>query len=150
MPPRAAVTSLWRSRDGWIRNGSHPPKTKPEVAAQLSQIVDDYSGWHFVHVDLVLRLTPPANKRLAEILGPTLIILGELDLPFFNHPLADRLEQGINLRKESELAKDRTHGEHGGARPVQSDRFIIPGVYIKELSTQLEKVHLTQAKETAR
>jgi 3-oxoadipate enol-lactonase len=80
----------WLSTD-WFT----PARSRPGVAAQLAQMVADYSGWHFMHRDPARSLAPPANARLSAIRAPTLVILGELDLPFYNYPLADRLAQEI-------------------------------------------------------
>jgi 3-oxoadipate enol-lactonase len=92
---RSGDLSLAKQR--WLDTGWFTPaRANPEVVGRLEQIVTDYSGWHFVHDNPTRNLTPPANERLAEIRVPTLVILGELDLPFYNHPLADRLEQGIS------------------------------------------------------
>jgi pimeloyl-ACP methyl ester carboxylesterase len=72
-----------------------PAREQPEVAARLKEIVSGYSGWHFINADSGQGLNPPANARLGAIRAPTLVIVGERDLPFYNLPLADRLEQGI-------------------------------------------------------
>jgi pimeloyl-ACP methyl ester carboxylesterase len=67
----------------------------PEVAASLKKILSDYSGWHFVNDNPNRDLDPPANERLEEISVPTLVVIGELDLPSYNHPIADALHQRI-------------------------------------------------------
>jgi len=60
-----------------------PAGEQPEVAAQLKQIIDEYSGWHFENESLVTQPEPPAIQRFAEITAPTLIIVGERDEPDF-------------------------------------------------------------------
>ena len=55
----------------------------------------EYSGWHFVHDNPAVDLDPPANGRLAEIHAPTLVVVGDRDLPFYNRLIADRLAQAI-------------------------------------------------------
>jgi pimeloyl-ACP methyl ester carboxylesterase len=60
-----------------------PALQQPEVARRLSRMVDDYSGWHWQNDDPRQRLQPPAMQRLGSITAPTLIILGEHDVPDF-------------------------------------------------------------------
>jgi pimeloyl-ACP methyl ester carboxylesterase len=60
-----------------------PAQRQPAVAARLAQIVEDYSGWHFVNHNPEHDLNPPAAKRLREITIPTLAIVGQDDVPDF-------------------------------------------------------------------
>lgn len=72
---------------------------QPGVAIRIAQIVEDYSGWHWLNHDPALGVAP-AIQRLAEIRVPTQILIGERDLPDF-HTIADILAQGIaNAHKE--------------------------------------------------
>ncbi len=71
-----------------------PALTRPPVAAHLVRMVSDYSGWHWVNDDPVQRLAPPAVQRLEHIAAPTLIVVGERDLPDF-HAIADVLFQRV-------------------------------------------------------
>jgi len=61
---------------------------RPEVAARLATMVEDFSGWHWLHS----RAGPgrAAAERVGEIRAPTLVVIGELDLPDF-HRIADLL-----------------------------------------------------------
>jgi pimeloyl-ACP methyl ester carboxylesterase len=69
------------------------------VASHIVKIVSDYSGWHWVNTNSRTLLDPPAIERLEEIHVPTLIIVGERDLPDF-HKIADTLGRTIrNARK---------------------------------------------------
>jgi 3-oxoadipate enol-lactonase len=90
----------WLNTD-WFK----PARRNSSVGACLKRMVDEFSGWHFQHDNPVVSLEPVANERLGEIKAPTLIILGELDLPFYNHPLADRLHQGIANSKKIILSE---------------------------------------------
>jgi 3-oxoadipate enol-lactonase len=84
------------AKEHWLNTDWFAPaREKPDVAANLKAIVSDYSGWHFNHDNPVRGLVPPANERLAEVGAPTLIIIGERDLSFYNHPIADRLAERI-------------------------------------------------------
>ena len=69
------------------------------MASRLEQMVSGYSGWHFLNKDPIRNLEPSAIERLKEINIPTLIIVGEGDLPGC-HEIADILNQKIrNARK---------------------------------------------------
>jgi pimeloyl-ACP methyl ester carboxylesterase len=58
----------------------------PEAALRFSQMVSDYSGWHWsTNSDAMQSITPAAIGRLEEIKVPTLIMVGERDmLDFLN------------------------------------------------------------------
>lgn len=76
-----------------------PTFDNADVASHLEKIVSDYSGWHWVNTNPLHRLDPPSIERLEEIHVPTLIIVGERDLPDF-HKIADTLGRTIrNARK---------------------------------------------------
>lgn len=71
-----------------------PAMTNPTVASWIHSIVEDYSGWHWQHPDLGKPLRPAAIHRLGSISVPTLVIVGERDLPDYRR-IADTLERGI-------------------------------------------------------
>ncbi len=71
-----------------------PALEQPVVAQHFAQMVDDYSGWHFLHRDLDQRLDRPAAQRLSEVYCPTLIVVGERDLVDFLQ-IAEQLAAGI-------------------------------------------------------
>jgi 3-oxoadipate enol-lactonase len=79
-----------------------PALEKPNVAFRLTQMISDYSGWHFVNTDPSRSLDPPAIERLQEIKAPTLIIVGERDSPDF-HRIADILNKKITNSKRMTL-----------------------------------------------
>lgn len=66
----------------------------PAVVARLEQIVGDYGCWKLLNEDSHLPLDPPAIARLHEIAAPTLVIVGEHDLPDF-HEIAGRFAADI-------------------------------------------------------
>lgn len=88
------------AKDLWVKCPLFKPTfEKADVASRFLQIVSGYSGWHWVNTNPFRSLDPPATERLEEISIPTLIIVGERDLPDF-HTIADTLEQKIqNARK---------------------------------------------------
>ncbi|HEY8597940.1 MAG TPA: alpha/beta fold hydrolase [Thermomicrobiales bacterium] len=53
------------------------------VAATLTQMIDDYSGWHWRNRDPHRKPSRPAIEQLAQIATPTLIITGEREAPDF-------------------------------------------------------------------
>lgn len=65
------------------------------VITRFKQIISSYSGWHLVNTDPQRALTIPAIRQLDKIAIPTLIIIGERDMPHF-HNIAKILEQGIH------------------------------------------------------
>jgi 3-oxoadipate enol-lactonase len=69
-------------------------RANPAVWEQVSQIVGEYSGWTFVNHDPAVSPQPPAAERLHTITAPTLVIVGERDVPDFRR-VADLLVQGI-------------------------------------------------------
>jgi 3-oxoadipate enol-lactonase len=72
------------AKESWLTHPLFAPaRRQPAVAARLAKIVEDYSGWHFIHHNHEQDLEPPAAQRLHEINAPTLVIVGELDLPDF-------------------------------------------------------------------
>jgi pimeloyl-ACP methyl ester carboxylesterase len=72
---------------------------KPDVFLALAQMLNDYSGWHFINDDPFSDLDPPSIQRLNEISVPTLIIIGEFDSTEF-HSIGDILQEQIsNARK---------------------------------------------------
>lgn len=60
-----------------------PAQRNPQASAALKEIIAGYSGWHFVNHDPQHYPDPPAIQRLHTITAPTLVVVGELDLPDF-------------------------------------------------------------------
>jgi pimeloyl-ACP methyl ester carboxylesterase len=87
-------------RAAWLANPLFAPSLRQAaVAARLRAMVDDYSGWHFVHDSPQRPLQPPAWERLPSIAARTLVVVGALDLEDFR-TVADRLASAIpNARK---------------------------------------------------
>ncbi|HEY5868192.1 MAG TPA: alpha/beta hydrolase [Candidatus Tectomicrobia bacterium] len=92
---RAKEASVQAARDVWLYSLLfNPALENPDVAPRLVQIISDYSGWHWVNPNPLRDLAPPATQRLGTISVPTLIIIGERDMPNF-HAIADSLHQHI-------------------------------------------------------
>lgn len=71
-----------------------PAREHPAIAARLAGMLADYTGWHWTNADPGLLSRPPALTRLAEIRAPSMVVVGERDLPDF-HRIADALGAGI-------------------------------------------------------
>ena len=68
----------------WLHHPLFEPALRqPAVAAALETMVVDYSGWHWRERDPDMTPAPPTIEMLATIAVPTLMIVGELDLPDF-------------------------------------------------------------------
>lgn len=88
----AGQGDMARAKELWLGTGWFlPAMRQPATAARLRAMMASYSGWHFANRNPVRRSPNPANGRLSRIAAPCLVILGELDLPFYNWPLAERL-----------------------------------------------------------
>jgi pimeloyl-ACP methyl ester carboxylesterase len=66
-----------------------PAMQQPAVATRLAAMIEDYSGWHFVHHNPEQGTAPPAAQRLAELMMPVLALVGELDTPDFRQIAAE-------------------------------------------------------------
>ncbi|MCW3117842.1 MAG: alpha/beta hydrolase fold protein, partial [Chitinophagaceae bacterium] len=60
-----------------------PARRNKAVAECLEQMIHFYSGWHFVDDNPVMHFNPPTWQQLKNIIAPSLIVYGELDLPDF-------------------------------------------------------------------
>jgi pimeloyl-ACP methyl ester carboxylesterase len=71
-----------------------PAREQPQVFARLRAMVDDYSGWHLVHRNAERQVSPPALAQLDRIRAPTLVVVGDRDLPDFQR-IAEHVERGV-------------------------------------------------------
>lgn len=100
--------ALWQSIDSTAKSGDvagakrlwfehpllAPAREQPAVAARLKEMIDTYSGWHWLHADPGLAPDTPAILRLDAVAVPTMVVVGERDLPDFQG-IADTLASGI-------------------------------------------------------
>jgi 3-oxoadipate enol-lactonase len=94
-PILAAAGDIHAARQLWLAHELFAPARRdPQVAAALAAMVDRYSVWHWRNTDPVRRSASPAIQCLASVACPTLVILGELDLPDFRE-IAQRLAAEI-------------------------------------------------------
>jgi pimeloyl-ACP methyl ester carboxylesterase len=71
-----------------------PAHRRPEVALALKLMIDRYSGWHLGHPDPGISPDLPVAKTLPRISIPTLVLVGEHDLPDFQ-AIAERLAKEL-------------------------------------------------------
>jgi 3-oxoadipate enol-lactonase len=92
---KAGESGVQAAKELWLNHPLFEPARKnPAVASRLAEIVSDYSGWHFANNDPGRVPDPPAARCLSRINVPTLVIVGERDLPDFQRS-ADTCQQQI-------------------------------------------------------
>lgn len=81
---RAQEGGIPAAKESWLTHPLFAPALRqPVVAERLRQIIDDYSGWHFINPNPEQGIEPPAAERLSELTMPVLALVGEFDLPDF-------------------------------------------------------------------
>ena len=85
----ASANAMWLEHE-LFRNA----RANTASGGKLAEIVRDYSGWNWTNDSGVRGVRPPAGARLSEVRVPTLVIVGERDLPDFQR-IADLLAAGI-------------------------------------------------------
>jgi 3-oxoadipate enol-lactonase len=73
-----AAKQLWLAHDLFA-----PAQRNAKLAAALAAMVERYTAWHWWNTDPVRRSAVPTAKALATVRCPTLVLVGELDLPDF-------------------------------------------------------------------
>jgi 3-oxoadipate enol-lactonase len=94
----ATAKKLWREHILF-----EPANKDPQVAAALQMMIDRYSGWHFGHADPGTAPAQQVGLILPSISIPTLVLVGELDLPDFQS-IARRLRQELPAAELRTLA----------------------------------------------
>jgi pimeloyl-ACP methyl ester carboxylesterase len=80
-----AAKAIWAAC-GWFASA----REAPAIAAELDEMLADYSGWHWTHDNPAKNIDPPAAERLADLRAPALVVTGARDLPY-NDAVADAL-----------------------------------------------------------
>jgi 3-oxoadipate enol-lactonase len=73
------------------------------VLQKLTEQLLSYSGWHWTNKNPGRILTPPAIEQLRKITMPTLILIGQLDIPDFK-ALAQLLNNQIKHSSKIEIS----------------------------------------------
>ncbi len=91
----AKEEGIEKAKENWLKHELFTVTQKrSEIVKALRTIVKNYSGWHWLHKDPQMPIKIHARARLHEITAPTLIIVGEGDLPYF-HNISNVLDAGI-------------------------------------------------------
>jgi pimeloyl-ACP methyl ester carboxylesterase len=81
----AKVEGVEAARHLWLAHPLfEPAREYPPLARRLAEIVGEYSGWHWLHESPEVGLDPPAATRLASVRAPSLVLVGERDIPDFH------------------------------------------------------------------
>ena len=92
-----AAKHLWLSHPLFA-----PIRSQAQSRQQFEHIVANDPGWHWLNQGFEQPLSPSAAKRLQDINAPTLIVIGEQDLPDL-HEIADLLHKNIPHAEKSDL-----------------------------------------------
>jgi pimeloyl-ACP methyl ester carboxylesterase len=83
------------ARQLWLKHPLFEPARRQQAVAEaLETMIARYSGWHWREKDPDVTPVPPTAEVLARISVPTLMIVGELDLPDFRN-IARRIAAGM-------------------------------------------------------
>ena len=74
----AAAKQLWLAHELFA-----PARRDPQLAAALAAMVGRYTAWHWANVDPIRKPQSPASASLSMLRCPTLVLVGEFDLPDF-------------------------------------------------------------------
>lgn len=85
----AAARQLWLEHELFA-----PARRDPQLAAALAAMVGRYSAWHWSNVDPIHKPRSPTSESLSLLRCPTLVLVGEHDLPDFT-AIAQRLAATI-------------------------------------------------------
>jgi 3-oxoadipate enol-lactonase len=95
MTDAATAGDLARAKQLWREHPLFAPANRiPEAGDALRMMIDRYSGWHLGHKDPGTAPARALGKTLSSISIPTLVLVGELDLPDFQ-AIAQRLAREI-------------------------------------------------------
>lgn len=93
---KARSSGVPAAREAWL---NHPiyrfTRKQHEVFSRVKMMVSDYSGWHWLNEDPLIRHSTPAVQRLDEISVPTLVVVGNEDISDFKRA-AHLLQQQIS------------------------------------------------------
>ncbi len=77
-----------------------PTRNNAVVVQKLTEMLMSYSGWHWTNKNPVRTLTPAAIEQLEKLTMPTLILIGQLDIPDFQelaHLLNTRIKHSSKI-----------------------------------------------------
>jgi pimeloyl-ACP methyl ester carboxylesterase len=89
------ASGIEAARELWLAGALFAPAmSMPTVAERLKQMVTEYSGWHWVNKESLDLAESPQRERFGAIVSPTLVLVGEQDLPDF-HAIAGAILSGV-------------------------------------------------------
>lgn len=92
---RASEVGIEQVKQNWLDHVVfRSTKNYPQVQQKLKEMIDDYSGWHWLNSGYRERPRQSAIERLGEIEIPVQIVVGQLDLSYY-HEIATILNQKI-------------------------------------------------------
>lgn len=101
---QASQDDTQAAKETWLAHPFFAPALRqPLVAARLRKNMADYSGWHFMNADPGSWIEPPAIHQLSYITAPTLIIVGDNDVPDLL-AMADMFAQHIPFARKVVVA----------------------------------------------
>ena len=96
----AKEQGIEKAKENWLNHALFAvTQQQPEVAKGLRTIIDNYSGWHWLHSDPHLPAQISVYDNLHNITAPTLVVVGEGDLSQF-HAVSDVLAGSIPYAKK--------------------------------------------------
>jgi 3-oxoadipate enol-lactonase len=100
LPETAREKGVQTARKEMLKLPIFQPAMKHEqISKEITAMLNNYSGWHWLNRDTGKPLNPPAIERLGEINCPALIIVGEYDTRDF-HGIADTFAEKIPNAKK--------------------------------------------------
>ena len=85
----SAANQMWMEHELFA-----PARERPKCRSKLAQMVSESSGWTWANKSTARGIRPASADRLNDVHAPTLVIVGERDLPDFQR-IADKLATGI-------------------------------------------------------
>ena len=86
----AGTDGVRAAKDVWLEHPLFAPARRhPALATRLAKLVEPYSGFHWTHADPAERWLPSPNAALEHIQMPTIVAVGELDVPCFRAMAAE-------------------------------------------------------------
>lgn len=80
----ARSAGIAAAKEQWLAHPFFgPAQEQPAVAPALSRLVAAYTGWHWVNADPARSPERAAVERLEAIAAPTLVVVGEREVPGF-------------------------------------------------------------------
>jgi pimeloyl-ACP methyl ester carboxylesterase len=88
------------AKQKWIAHPLFAPAmSNPKSKSFVWQMVADYSGWHWINPDPIFFHYPDAPNHFPKITAPTLLLVGDQDMPDYQRAADEMLGQIPNAKK---------------------------------------------------